>query len=272
MPELPEVESIKHYLSGQVIGRTITSFNSTWPKAIGSHSLSDFTEIITQQVISDITRHGKYLVFQLLSGQNLLIHLRLTGHLDFTLKSTTPQRYTRHTFGVDNGFEIRLRDMRKFATISLTEHPIDMLKNIGKDPLNTSFTVTHLEKLLGSHDIPIKPFLLNQSIVAGIGNIYSDEILFASKIHPSTPASSIPKTLVKTLHETMVRILIDATESLSTKIFRDQTTPEWNASSPSFSVPRKAGLPCTQCKTPVKKIVFGGRSAYFCILCQPSDQ
>jgi len=272
MPELPEVESLKNYLSGQVIGRTITSFNSTWPKAIGSHSLSDFTEIITQQVISDIKRHGKYLVFQLLSGQNLLIHLRLTGHLDFTLNSTTPLRYTRHTFGVDNEFEMRLRDVRKFATISLTENPMDMLKNIGKDPLNTLFTTAYLEELLGNHDIPIKSFLLNQSIIAGIGNIYSDEILFASKIHPSTPSSSIPKTMVKILHKTMRTILINATESLTTQIFRDQEQPEWNASSPSFVVPRKAGLPCPQCKKPIEKITFGGRSAYFCAPCQPINE
>jgi formamidopyrimidine-DNA glycosylase len=272
MPELPEVESIKRYLSNQVIGRTITSFSSDWPKAIDSHSLVDFTSIINGQSILDLKRHGKYLVFYLRSGQNLMIHLRLTGHLDFSLDSTKVERYTRHTFGIDNNFEMRLRDMRKFATISLASKQTNKLQDLGQDPLDASFTAAHLEDLLHSHRASIKSFLLNQSIIAGIGTIYSDEILFECKIHPSTPTSSVPTKMVQHLHKTMITILTKATESLTEQIVRNKTTPRWNASSPSFSMPRKAGLPCPECENPVKRITLSGRATYFCVHCQSTNE
>jgi formamidopyrimidine-DNA glycosylase len=195
MPELPEVETIKNDLEPKVVGRTIKRVTLNWERTLQQPSKEEFERIIKGQKISGMDRRGKYLIFKLESGYKLIMHMRMSGSL--MLGKNNPPPHTRAVIHLDNDSKIYFNDPRKFGKMQLVKDCACVLGKLGIEPLSDGFTPQTLTRLLSVRKSPIKSVLLDQCLIAGIGNMYADEALFASKIHPTRPADSLTKEEIK---------------------------------------------------------------------------
>ncbi len=186
MPELPEVETIRCDLYPRVCGRTITAVRITPDKVplIDGVSAAEFKSRIKGRRIEGLSRRGKYLIFHLSGDLYLIIHLRMTGALLHRNAGDPADRYTRAILALDDGTELRFTDLRKLGRFRLVAHPDEAVGKLGPEPLDASFTAAALKRAIGRRKAPIKSLLLDQRALAGVGNIYADEALFAARIHP----------------------------------------------------------------------------------------
>ncbi len=185
MPELPEVETIKNELSPHVVGHCFTGVTLFWEGIVRQPSVEEFRSRLVGQRITGISRRGKYLIFSLTSsGEKLVIHLRMTGSLLLKPNSAEPERFIRAILYLNGGKAIHFRDPRKFGKMWLAKDENDILPELGPEPLEADFTPQVLDKLLSNRTAPIKALLIDQNRIAGIGNMYADEALFASRIQP----------------------------------------------------------------------------------------
>lgn len=276
MPELPEVETIKRELKKKIRNRRI--FNvEIFPDLRGvrllkSISAADLCQKLTGKTVKDLRRRGKYLLFYLDSKDVLVIHLGMTGKLLFRSLEALPDKFVRLKLVLNNGYEIRFSDPRKFGKIFITPSSDNKLtESLGPEPLSSSFTVKYLEKVLFRHRKKIKEVLLDQKIVAGIGNIYSDEILFRAKIHPERPACSLSR-------KEIINLLISIQEVLKAAIVARGTTAgdrqyvSANGKPGKYQlflkVYQRRGKNCFLCGEKIIAKKFGGRSGHFCPRCQ----
>ena len=209
MPELPEVETIRRDLLPILRGRAFTSF---WvsPDALRlvlSPSPADFARLLPGKRIDDISRRGKFLVFHLSDGLYLVVHLRMTGALLHRPPGAPPDRYVRAVLSLDDGSELRFSDLRKFGAFWLVPDTSPVLGRLGPEPLEGGLTPSLLRELTARRRAPIKSLLLDQRALAGLGNIYADEALFAAGLHPQRPASSLSDGEVERLHGAIRRVL-----------------------------------------------------------------
>ncbi len=266
MPELPEVETIRNELLPYVIGRTITGVTLFWERIVRSPSVEEFVSKVVGQEITGLTRRGKYLFFNLSGGELLVMHMKMTGSL---LIDPTDDRFTRAILYLDNGSALHFWDPRKFGVVWLAEDDSDVSSKLGPEPLEDEFTVEILTRLLQKRTAPVKPVLLDQSVIAGIGNMYADEALFDSKIHPLKPAGSLSRAEVKRLHASIVKVLRKALYKKGASV-RNYIRPDGKPGTAhdEFNVAHGVGKNCPDCGTPIQRIVVRGRGTYLCPNCQ----
>jgi formamidopyrimidine-DNA glycosylase len=271
MPELPEVETIKNELIPFVIGRRIAGVSLGWEGIVKKPSLTEFRHRLTGQVITGLRRRGKYLIFSLESGQALVIHLKMTGSLLVNHASDEPARHVRAVLHLDNGSEIRFRDPRKFGAMWLVTDPESLVGKLGPEPLTEDFSAAVFSERLSKRKAPIKPVILDQHFIAGIGNMYADESLYEAGIHPLRPADSLSQEEIAKLHKAVQEILWAAIGNKGASV-ENYFRPGGELGTAHFEFRVAHGLGgklCPRCGTPIERIVVRNRGSYFCPKCQP---
>jgi formamidopyrimidine-DNA glycosylase len=269
MPELPEVETTVQALRQPLVGQAFTTVRNDWPRHVAMPDLQELQARIQGQRIEAIGRRGKYLVFSLSDGDTLIIHLKMSGHLSVVEKQAPLSKHVHTAFELSNGRELRFRDQRKFGRIYLVRDPETVLGQLGPEPLGPSFSARVLQKRLQGRQRVIKPLLLDQSFIAGVGNIYANEALFYARIHPERRAASLSFTEIKALHRAIRKSLNLGLEHQGASI--DQyRKPDGSLGTMQneFSVHNREDEPCVRCGNTVKRKVLGGRSSYYCPDCQ----
>lgn len=302
MPELPEVETIKNDLKKAILGKKIVGVEVRDKKAV-ENGLADFLKALKGNSLAGIDRVGKLLIFGLRraaipprrdahannkkkrSGKYLLIHLKLTGQLiyctpqkciagghPFPEISARPTKFTRAVFRFSDGSELYFNDMRRFGYLKIADG--DELKKIeaeyGVDPLSKDFKYENFKNIFENKRISVKAALMDQKLIAGIGNIYSDEILFAARVKPTRPANSLKESELKKIFSAVRPILKKAIRHRGTSFsdYVDGRGEKGNFTSFLKIYGKKAGEKCPVCGGPVKAVKIGGRTAKFCPKCQ----
>jgi formamidopyrimidine-DNA glycosylase len=270
MPELPEVETVRRGLLNKVKGRTITGSVVRWPGIIAYPDKDEFGGEIANQTINDILRRGKILIFEL-DDYYLTSHLRMEGKYFIKDKEEPLSKHDHVIFILDNNQELRYNDTRKFGKMhlvkkdELSKTPVGAL---GKEPWDNDLTTSYLKDKLNRR-LPIKTLLLDQSIITGIGNIYADEVLFLSKIHPETKGCHLTNKNMQDIIKNTRAILSHAIELGGTTIHTytavDGVTGRFQQ---ELLVHGKKDMPCPKCKTKIVKCVVGTRGTYYCPKCQ----
>ena len=274
MPELPEVETIVRGLQPGLQGRVILSAQVYWSRTIATLSVQDFQHRVVGRRILAVNRRGKYIVLQLSDGDWLLIHLKMTGHLQVVSreKDASPHKHLRVVFHLDDNHRLWFRDTRKFGRIYLTDDLDAMLGHLGPEPLDDDFTPEVFASLLRNRRGRIKSLLLNQQFIVGLGNIYSDEALFEARLHPQRTADSLNRAESDALHRSIKKVLCQGIENKGTTLndrsYRDAKGKEGN-NQMFLRVYGRGDQPCLRCGVAVQRIVLGGRSTHFCPHCQP---
>ncbi|MFC1956293.1 DNA-formamidopyrimidine glycosylase [Chloroflexota bacterium] len=268
MPELPEVETVKNELSPHIIGRKVTGVTLLWEGMARQPSVKDFRSRLIGQTITGLARRGKYLLFSLSSGEILVIHLRMTGSL--LLKPDSPDdRYIRAVIHLDEGVEIYFRDPRKLGGMWLVSDGNVISDKLGPEPLEADFTTEFLAGRLHNRAASIKALLLDQGFIAGIGNMYADEALFAAGIHPLRPGGSLFRDEVERLHRVIQQVLRAAIGDKGASIL-NYNRPGGGVGTAhlQFKAAHRDGKPCPDCGTPIQRIPIRNRGSYFCPKCQ----
>jgi len=277
MPELPEVQTIVNDLkSAGLIGATITGAQVFWPRTIAELSPTIFCRRLKQQALTDIRRRGKYIVFNLSGKNHLLIHLRMTGRLQWV---TTGQPRSKHEHVIlkfQNRQQLRFHDTRKFGRFYLVQDPQTILNKLGPEPLASNFTAKVMTERINSRKRLLKPLLLDQSFIAGLGNIYVDEALWQAGIHPRRIASSLSKTEIKALHRAVIKVLQRGLQNLGTTLGSGKSTfysiaKNKGRNRDQLMVFRRTGSPCHRCNSIIQRIVVGQRSTHICAECQKEE-
>ena len=270
MPELPEVETVKNELLPYVVGRCVTGLTLLWEGIVKEPSAGEFRSRLIGQRITDIARRGKYLIFSLSGGDSLIIHLKMTGSLLIQQNSSELPKYTKAIIHLDNDTDIIFRDPRKFGVMRLVKDRDTIVGKLGPEPLEADFTPQVLAQRLAKRKAPLKALLCEQNIIAGIGSMYADEVLFATGIHPLRLGDSLSLEEIESLHSAIRQILCAAISrkgaSVSTYFRPDGTKGTAHF---EFKVAHRGGEPCAICGTPVERIVVRNRGTYCCPKCQP---
>ena len=268
MPELPEVETIKNELIPHIVGRRITGIEIFWDRMVVRPSVAEFCSRLIGQAISGVGRRGKYLLFYLSSDEILVVHLRMTGSL-LLEEATSDNKFTRAIIHLD-GVSIDFRDPRKFGVMWLTDSLSELDGRLGPEPLSNEFTYKVLAEKLSNRSAPVKALLLDQSLIAGIGNMYADEALFTAGIHPLRPGGSLSGDEIKRLHGAIRRVLLAAISNKGASV-RNYFRPggEIGIAHYEFNVAHRRGESCPKCGTAIKRIPVRNRGSYFCPKCQP---
>lgn len=277
MPELPEVETIIRNLRRgclqdgsagvSLIGQTVHSAHLFWNRSLSSPSAAEFLQRLPGQTVNDLTRRGKFLVFGL-SQDYLLIHLRMSGDLRLETAGESPalRKHDRLVLVFESGLRLIFHDPRKFGRIWLVQDPATVLGGLGPEPLDEDFTVESLYDRLQARRRALKPLLLDQSFLAGLGNIYTDEALHLAGLHPNRISSSISREESGRLWNAIRTVLEEG-------IRRNGASIDWvyrgGEYQNHFRVYGRAGEACSVCGTPVQRLVVGQRGTYICPHCQP---
>jgi len=280
MPELPEVQTVVDALVKQgLTGLSITGAAVFWPKTIAHIPPADFCRQVKGCIIRRITRRGKYIVFHLSHGLTLLTHLRMSGRLTWQPKAATRSKHEHVVLETDSVNSLRFYDPRKFGRMLLTETPEKWLNRLGPEPLDRKFTAKRFAKMLMARKRQIKPLLLDQHFLAGLGNIYTDEALWEAEIHPQRLSNSLSQFGIGKLHRAIRRVLRKGLRNKGTSLGRGQS----NFQSPGnrkgrnadmLNVFRRTGEYCPRCGTVVERIIVAQRSSHICPVCQqinPND-
>lgn len=266
MPELPEVETIARKLKPQLLGRTIQDAQLRWPRTLAFPTPRKFREWIQGQEIKQVTRRAKYFILRL-SDFSLLIHLRMSGDLlikESTIKPAKHDRLILHLLSADGSMSnLVFNDTRKFGRVWLTAHPEEVLGKLGPEPLSRGFTAAWLHTALHSKHRLLKPLLLDQTFIAGLGNIYTDESLHLAKLHPLASSDSVTASQAAALQEAICTVLKEG-------IRRNGASFDWvyRGGEYHFQVYDRAGKPCPVCGTPIERMIVGQRSTHLCPNCQ----
>ncbi len=274
MPELPEVETIARTLRPDLIGQTIVGANVRWPRTIAFPSVGAFKRQIAGQVIRGVTRRAKFLHLQL-SSADMLIHLRMSGDLELKPSDQKPAKHDRLILrlappgprgrSTKATLSLVFNDTRKFGRVWLTTDIHRITGKLGPEPLARSFTAVRLYKALHSRRRQLKPLLLDQSFVAGLGNIYTDEALHLAKLHPLAHADALTRLQAARLYSAIRRTLREG-------IRRNGASIDWVYRGGDFQnhfrVYDRTGKPCPVCGTQIKRIVVGQRGTHICPNCQ----
>lgn len=273
MPELPEVETIKNELSPHVVGRTVTGVTLFWEKIVREPSVAEFRDRLIGRKITDLSRRGKYLLAHLNSHEWLILHMKMSGALTVSPESSESPRFTRAIIHLDNGTAIFFRDLRKFGMMRLVKDTHSVVGELGPEPLEADFTAKILAERLGKRSAPIKALLLDQKVIAGVGNLYADEALFLSRIYPLRQGASLSSGEIKRLHKAILEVLRAGIENKGASIqnyLRPDGTP--GTAHTQFRVAHRGGEPCPVCGTTIKRIVVRSRGTYFCPKCQKASR
>jgi formamidopyrimidine-DNA glycosylase len=274
VPELPEVETIRARLAPALVGRRIEHVEIADVRLTRPDPPEAVAAALKGERIADVGRRGKYLVFAFESGRHLLVHLRMTGNLQYPAEGgLAADPYRRAVVRLDDGSEVAYRDVRRFGTWTLLE-PGDAEeylaeRRLGLEPLERGFTATSLEHVFAGRRAPVKAALLDQRAAAGIGNIYADEALHIAALHPLSPAGSMKTDHAEALRAGIVTALQAGLENggASMDDYLD-ARGERGSMQDEFLVHTREGESCPRCGETIRRIVVSGRSTYFCPACQ----
>jgi len=267
LPELPEVETIKNELFTRVIGRRFANVTLCDAKSVKQPSADDFQRGLIGKRITDLKRRGKYLIFRLSGGNALIIHLKMTGAL--LLNPKQPDGYARVIFHLDDGSRLVFTDRRRLGAVWLLEDEQAIVGKLGPEPLDTEFTLETLAGRLHKRQAPIKAVLLDQGFIAGIGNMYADEALFAAKIHPLRQANRLSPQEIRNLHQAIVDVLESAIDSKGASIDTyKRPDGRLGTAHDNFRVAHRGGKPCPVCGISIQRLAIRNRGSYFCPNCQ----
>ncbi len=273
MPELPEVETVRRTLQHKLAGLKFTGVKIILPKIIGTPDPGEFKEAITGKKIIKINRRGKYLLFFLSGSYTLVTHLRMTGRLVYSENEEPPPKYTHVVFYLDNGARLYFADMRQFGQMWLV--PVSSLDNLtgykklGVEPLDDLFTRDYLKRQLRRRHARIKSLLLDQTFIAGLGNIYTDEALHRAKINPERLATTLTPREIARLYNAIRDVLQEGIENKGTSVrnFVDGNGKAGNHQE-HLRVYGQEDKPCPCCGETIVRKKIGGRSSYYCPSCQ----
>ncbi len=269
MPELPEVETIKNGLMPGVVGRRILKANLLWPGQVRRPSPEEFRRDIVGRTVEGIRRRGKYLILDLSGPLKLILHLKMTGCLLIRPWDADPLPHTRAILYLDNSTGVHFIDQRKFGGMWLVENENEVVGRLGIEPLDHAFGVEALRNLLRQHDVPVKPLLCDQMIIAGIGNMYADEALFEARIHPEKKTRHLKPRECERLHQAICHVLAEGIARCGASVNTyQQPDGEPGFAHLFFQVAHRRGERCYRCQTPIRRIALRGRGTYFCPKCQ----
>jgi formamidopyrimidine-DNA glycosylase len=274
MPELPEVQTIVNDLKAAgIIGLTISGAKVFWRPSIGDISPTSFHRHVKNRTVASVWRRGKYIVFDFRSGGHLLLHLRMSGRLHLVSSHTQRSKHEHVILSFGDGKDLRFYDPRKFGRLYVTDDTNTILGRLGPEPLGRAFTARSLYANLSLRKRAIKPLLLDQTFIAGLGNIYVDEALWEAKIHPCRIAASLSWPETKRLHEAIGKVLQRGLKNRGTTL----GTGEANFSSivrqqgrnqEHLNVFRRSHSPCPRCQTVIERMIVGQRGTHICPACQ----
>ncbi len=273
MPELPEVETVVRTLRKLVTGKIISRVSVFLPRIIRRpDDVEEFKAQLAGQTIHRIERRAKFIKF-VLDRDVLLSHLRMEGRYGLYQADDEIEKHTHVIFHFTDGTDLRYRDVRQFGTMDVlplgeeTEH--EPLKKLGPEPLAEDFTVERFRKMLKGRSTRIKPLLLNQEFLVGLGNIYVDEALFRARIHPEKAAGELTSRQIARLHESIVTTLQEAIEQGGSSIKSYVNGQgEMGMFQQSLNVYGRKGEACPICHTEIVRFVVGGRGTHICPKCQ----
>ncbi len=274
MPELPEVETIKETLRPQLRGRVITGAELRLPRLLKIPEPDVFITLLKDKEIRDLSRRGKYLLVHLSDSHHLVFHLGMTGQLLYFPGNAPICKHTHLIFDLHNEHQLCFRDMRTFGKVYLVAvnelNLIRGLSTLGPEPLGPKFTPAYLTKALSGRRAAIKAILLNQKVLAGLGNIYGDESLFKAGIHPTRRASSLAGDEILSLHRAIGEVLTAGIRHRGTS-FRDYVDGEGKGGhfQEHLAVYGRHQKPCLRCGTSLERTRVVGRSSVYCPRCQP---
>ena len=267
MPELPEVETIKNELSPCIVGWKFTGVTIHDAKLVRQPPVEEFRQKLLGQKVDSLQRRGKYLIFHLSGSEVLIIHLRMSGVL--LLYPKQPDKYARVVFHLDNGSQLIFADRRRLGALWLVEEEQAIVGKLGPEPLAAEFTFETLARRLQKHRAPIKAVLLDQAFIAGIGNMYADEALFAAKIHPLREANSLAPQEIRNLHQAIRDVLWSAISSKGASVDTyKRPDGELGTAQFNFRVAHLGGKPCPICGAAIQRLAVRNRGSYFCPNCQ----
>jgi formamidopyrimidine-DNA glycosylase len=271
MPELPEVETIARNLrlgapeQPSLVGRMIQAVDLLWERTLVEPSPAEFSQRLAGQVIEAIGRRGKFIYFQLTCDW-LLFHLRMSGDLLVKRLDSPPQTHDRLVLTLEGDFQLVFNDARKFGRVWLVEEVDRVVGGLGPEPLDEGLTSDIFYNHLQSTRRQLKPLLLDQSFLSGLGNIYVDEALNLAKLHPLIISNTLAKTQAASLLKSIRIILRDG-------IARNGASIDWVYRGGDFQnyfrVYQRTGKPCPECGTLIARIIVGQRGTHFCPQCQP---
>ena len=280
MPELPEVETVARDLRPRIVGATIASARCTWARTLRSHTPEAFVDGVAGRRVEAVGRRAKQIVIALSGEAALTIHLKMTGQLFVVPADAPPDPYVRLVLELADGRELRFRDIRKFGKVGLYGvDPVtgelmtevggtEVFATLGPEPLDPGFTLRDFRRRLRRRRGRLKSLLLDQTFIAGVGNIYADEALWAARLHPLRTVGTLRPPDERRLFEAVRSILTEAIERRGSSI-DDYTAPDGDGSMQErLQVYQRTGEPCPRCGRPVKRIVIGARSTHLCSWCQ----
>ncbi len=273
MPELPEVETVKNELTPHIIGRKLTGITFFWEGIVKQIPAAEFRSRLIGQEITGLDRHGKYLVFTLSGDDLMVMHLKMSGSLLVSRDAAEPPKYTRAIIHLDEGTNIIFRDPRKFGAMWLVGDRRTITDKLGPEPLEADFTPAVLAQRLHARKAPIKALICDQSVIAGVGNMYADEALFAARIHPLRWGGSLSPEEIERLFQAIQQILRAAIADKGASIV-DYTRPggEPGTAHFAFKVAHGRGSACPVHNVPIQRITVRNRGTYFCPKCQVESQ
>jgi len=264
MPELPEVETIARTLRPALIGQSILSADLRWNRTLVTPSPAKFKKNIQGQQILEISRRAKFLCLQL-STSSLIIHLRMSGDLLAVLGGYKPAKHDRLILKLTGDTTFVFADTRKFGRVWLVDEPAEIFQNLGPEPLSDQFTPAWLYTALHAQHRQLKPLLLDQAFLAGLGNIYTDEALHLARLHPLTPSDTVTANEAEILWMAIREVLEDG-------IRHNGASIDWVYRGGDFQnhfrVYGRDGEPCFVCGTKIQRIVVGQRGTHICPHCQ----
>jgi formamidopyrimidine-DNA glycosylase len=274
VPELPEVESIRRQLEPTLVGRRFDRVEIADPRLVRPHEPVAVAAELEGERVAAVERRGKYLVVRFESGRTLLIHLRMTGSLRHSpAGALEDDPHRRAVVELDDGSCVAYRDVRRFGTWLVLE-PSDVEPyldaRVGGEPLEAGFTAGRLGERLSRRRAPLKAVLLDQRTLAGLGNIYADEALWRSRVHPLRAADGLDRAEIRRLHRG-IRVALECGLARQGSTLRDYALPDGVSGTmqDEFKVYGREGEPCDRCGSPIVKTRVAGRGTWFCPSCQP---
>ena len=273
MPELPEVETIVLDLCKSIKGAIVIAAEVRNHSTIATPTPQEFTSTIIGKQILGISRRGKYLIFTLSDNLSLVVHLRMSGRFSFKDAHVSPLKHEHVTLILDDGRALCYHDTRKFGRWYLIPNTKELFSKLGAEPLSPDFNLDDFAKNIKSKARQLKPLLLDQAFIAGLGNIYVDEALFMAKLHPQTISSSLSQKEISALFKAIQTVLQRGIDSQGTSLGSGKANYYRLDGKPGghqrvLSVFRQTGKPCLNCKTPIERLKVGQRSTHICPNCQ----
>ena len=273
MPEGPEVETVRRGLTRLVVGRKVLGTEVRWEKTISGMAPEEFDAELVGRTIEKVDRRGKYLLFRFSGGLTMVSHLRMEGAYYTVPAGTEPGKHDLVTFHLDEGIDLFYRDTRKFGRMNLVPDAdalqVAGLAKIGPEPTAKDLSLAYMVSEFGKSRMHVKPFLLDQSHIAGLGNIYVDETLWQSQIHPLTAANKLTEDELARLRENIIHEITRATEHHGTTVHSFTTAfGEAGEFQNELQVYGRVGEPCLRCGHPLEKMKVAQRGTTYCPVCQ----